>query len=622
MNAIATDPVTKLPTSLKPLQKVASASASDTFPVSALKPLAKAGEKLNVASMLEPLVSDGLMRSEDALLISSQSSVLTSQHALVSIAQRKLMSPSTGRILDLDTLTEWAAKRSQIPFFRIEPLKVNFSRLADFMSNQYASRFKILPLDLRGSELWIGTAEPFDTSWLAEFASATRKQIQLVMVNPTELTRYIGEFYSLAQSVRAAKNSSNVSSNQNFEQLVELGKSGKNFDANDSHIVGITEWLWQYAFEQGASDIHLEPRRDTGSVRFRIDGVLHRVYQVPATVMTAMTSRIKLLGRMDIIERRRPQDGRIKTRMPNGEEVELRLSTMPTAFGEKLVMRIFDPGVLMRDFGELGFSNEELSTWQRWTQRPNGIILVTGPTGSGKTTTLYTTLKTLATDEVNVSTVEDPIEMIEPSFNQMQVQENIELGFADGVRALMRQDPDIIMVGEIRDKPTADMTIQAALTGHLVLSTLHTNDAPSALSRLVDLGVPHFMLNATLVGVLGQRLIRKLCEACKQPDEDFSDEAWSTLIRPFKAPRPKGVYRPVGCVTCRMTGYKGRVGIYEMLEIDSVMRETLAINTNLDSLKQAALKQGWKPLRLSGASKVQQGLTTIEEVVKAAPLMD
>ncbi len=586
------------------------------------KLLAKAGEKLRVATMLEPLVGDGLMRSEDALLISSQASVSTAQHALVSLAQRKLTSPATGRALDLDTLTEWAAKRCQLPFFRIDPLKVNFSRLADFMSNQYASRFKILPLDVRGSELWIGTAEPFDTGWLAEFASATRKQIKLVMVNPSELQRYIGEFYSLAQSVRAAKNSANASNTQNFEQLVELGRSGKSFDANDSHIIGITEWLWQYAFEQGASDIHLEPRRDTGSVRFRIDGVLHRVYQVPATVMVAMTSRIKLLGRMDIIERRRPQDGRIKTRMPNGEEVELRLSTLPTAFGEKLVMRIFDPGVLMRDFGELGFSNDELATWQRWTQRPNGIVLVTGPTGSGKTTTLYTTLKTLATDEVNVSTVEDPIEMIEPSFNQMQVQENIDLGFADGVRALMRQDPDIIMVGEIRDKPTADMTIQAALTGHLVLSTLHTNDAPSALSRLVDLGVPHFMLNATLVGVLGQRLIRKLCEACKQPDETFPDEAWATLIRPFKAARPKGVYRPIGCVDCRMTGYKGRVGIYEMLEIDSVMRETLAASTNLDLLKQVALKQGWKPLRLSGAAKVQQGLTTIEEVIKAAPLMD
>jgi general secretion pathway protein E len=288
-------------------------------------------------------------------------------------------------------------------------------------------------------------------------------------------------------------------------------------------------------------------------------------------------------------------------------------------------MRIFDPGVLLRDFAELGFSVEELATWQRWTQRPNGIVLVTGPTGSGKTTSLYTTLKTLATDEVNVCTVEDPIEMIEPSFNQMQVQEGIDLGFADGVRALMRQDPDIIMIGEIRDRPTAEMAVQAALTGHLVLSTLHTNDAPSALSRLIDLGVPQYLLNATLVGVLGQRLIRKLCEHCKQlDDQPHSDhlELWASLIRPFKAASPKSLYRPVGCVECRMTGYKGRVGIYEMLEIDVVMREAMMQETSLSHLNQAALRQGWKPLRLSGASKVAIGMTTIEEVIKAAPAME
>src|SRR5438046_1151996 len=277
---------------------------------------------------------------------------------------------------------------------------------------------------------------------------------------------------------------------------------------NDAHIVRMVDWRRQYAFEQRGSDIHSEPRREQGIVRFRIDGVLHQVYQIPGAVLAAMTSRIKILGRMDVVEKRRPQDGRIKTRTLEQADVELRLSTLPTAFGEKIVMRIFDPEVLVRDFRELGFSDDDQKRWNEMTARPNGIVLVTGPTGSGKTTTLYSTLKALATPEVNVCTIEDPIEMVEPAFNQMQVQPAIELGFAEGVRALMRQDPDIIMIGEIRDLETAEMAVQSALTGHLVLSTLHTKDAPSAVARLLELGVAPYLLNATLNGVMAQRLVR------------------------------------------------------------------------------------------------------------------
>jgi general secretion pathway protein E len=319
------------PGSSAPRPSAGNVPVANVVGSSVVAPLMRPGERLNVASLLDPLVADGMLRAEDAKTIVSQTGISSNQHALISLAQRRLVSPANARLLDLDTLTEWVARRSGLPFFRIDPLKINFSRLADLMSNQYASRFRILPLDLRGNELWVGTAEPFETSWLAEFASATRKQIKTVMVNPLELQRYIGEFFTLAQSVKAARQSAQAGQAQNFEQLVDMGKSGKNFDANDSHIVTIVEWLWQYAFEQGASDIHLEPRRESGVVRFRIDGVLHRVYQVPASVMTAMTSRIKLLGRMDIIEKRRPQDGRIKTRMPGGEEIELRLSLPPSA---------------------------------------------------------------------------------------------------------------------------------------------------------------------------------------------------------------------------------------------------------------------------------------------------
>ena len=377
-----------------------------------------------------------------------------------------------------------------------------------------------------------------------------------------------------------------------------------------------------YAFEQRASDIHIEPRREMGLVRFRIDGVLHQVYQIPMSVLNAMTSRIKILGRMDVVEKRRPQDGRIKTRTADGEEIELRLSTLPTAFGEKLVMRIFDPEVLVRDFGELGFNDEDKTRWTQMTGKPNGIILVTGPTGSGKTTTLYSTLKQLATPEVNVCTIEDPIEMIEASFNQVQVQQNIDMTFAAGVRALMRQDPDIIMVGEIRDSETADMAVQAALTGHLVLSTLHTNDAPTAVTRLLDLGMPSYLLNATLLGVMAQRLVRTLCPHCKQavPMSRKEDEdMWEGLVAPWKSNKPKQLYRPVGCLDCRMTGFMGRVGLYEIMLMTPELRKLITPTTDLAKVRELAYREGMKPLRISGAMKVAAGLTTLEEVLQAAP---
>jgi general secretion pathway protein E len=346
------------------------------------------------------------------------------------------------------------------------------------------------------------------------------------------------------------------------------------------------------------------------------------VYQIPAAVLAAMTSRIKILARMDVVEKRRPQDGRIKTRTPEQADVELRISTLPTAFGEKIVMRIFDPEVLVRDFRELGFSDDDQKRWNEMTARPNGIVLVTGPTGSGKTTTLYSTLKTLATPEVNVCTIEDPIEMVEPAFNQMQVQAAIDLGFAQGVRALMRQDPDIIMIGEIRDLETAEMAVQSALTGHLVLSTLHTNDAPSAVARLLELGVAPYLLNATLNGVMAQRLVRTLCPHCKQKVELQREEdqaAWDMLVAPWKANRPAKICQPVGCLECRMTGYLGRVGIYETLVFTGAIKALTAKSAELEAVREQAMKEGMKPLRISGAMKVAAGVTTIDEVLKVAP---
>ena len=489
------------------------------------------------------------------------------------------------------------------------------------MSSAYATRFRILPVAINAREAVIATAEPNIREWEPELARIIKRDIRRVIANPLDIERYQVEFYNLAKSIKGANKNAAVSGLSNFEQLVELGKSDKQLDANDAHVVRVVDWLWQYAFEQRASDIHIEPRREQGIVRFRIDGVLHQVYQIPGAVLAAMTSRIKILARMDVVEKRRPQDGRIKTR--SGEQdIELRISTLPTAFGEKLVMRIFDPEVLVRDFSELGFAEEDQKRWKEMTERPNGIVLVTGPTGSGKTTTLYSTLKSLATPEVNVCTIEDPIEMIEPAFNQMQVQGQIELGFAEGVRALMRQDPDIIMVGEIRDLETAEMAVQSALTGHLVLSTLHTNDAPSAVARLLELGVAPYLLNATLNGIMAQRLVRTLCPHCKQTVElnrAEDQDAWNALVAPWKSKHPAKLYKPVGCLECRMTGFMGRIGIYETLMYSQALKALVTQNADLSALREQAFKEGMKPLRISGAMKVGAGLTTIDEVLKVAP---
>ena len=404
---------------------------------------------------------------------------------------------------------------------------------------------------------------------------------------------------------------------QNLESMLELGKA-KAPDANDEHIVNIVDWLLQYAFDQRASDIHLEPRREVGHVRFRIDGVLHNVYDLPAQVALAVIARIKSLGRMNIAEKRKPQDSRLKTKTPSGQEVELRLSTLPTAFGEKLVMRIFDPQVLVRGFSELGFSKEDHRRWSQMTSNNHGIIFVTGPTGSGKTTTLYSTLKQLATPEVNVSTIEDPIEMVEPSFNQMQVQPGIDLTFASGVRALLRQDPDIIMVGEVRDLETAEIAVQAALTGHLVLSTLHTNDAPSAFTRLLELGLPSYLIRSSVLGVMAQRLVRTLCPHCKVK-QPVDEQSWKQLTAPWLVKTPEFVYGAKGCLECRGTGYMGRMGIYEVMPMTDVLEALITDTTDHTKLRQAAMKEGMHSLRLSGAHKVAAGLTTVAEVMRVAP---
>lgn len=553
------------------------------------------------------------------------------QHPLITISEFGLpnghaLNNNSENKLTLAWLNQWLAAKADMPLVRIDPLKVDVPAVTQLMSFEYARSQHILPIEVTLDEVVIGTDQPFYTDWHGNIEKLIKsKSYRTVFINPEQINRYRQEFYQVTQAIAGANSLHKRAAADvtNVEALLQLGDN-INPDANDQHIVKVVDWLLQYAFEQRASDIHLEPRRETGKVRFRIDGVLHSVYEMPLAIIVAVTARIKILGRLNVAEKRKPQDGRLKTRTPKGLETELRLSTMPTAFGEKLVMRVFDPEVLVRSFAQLGLSGKQLETWHELTAHPNGIILVTGPTGSGKTTTLYSTLKQLATEQVNVCTIEDPIEMIEPAFNQMQVNPGVDLHFADGIRSLMRQDPDIIMVGEIRDAETANMAVQASLTGHLVLSTLHTNDAPSSITRLHDLGIQPFLTSATILGVMAQRLLRTLCPHCKQaldvtPDSEIAIQ-WQELVQPWRAPVPTQVYKAQGCEHCRHTGYQGRVGLYEIMPLSNELKKLVAADANLDTLKQQAYREGVQPLRLSGAKRISEGLTTIEEVMRVVPL--
>ncbi|MCX8521399.1 MAG: ATPase, T2SS/T4P/T4SS family, partial [Rhodoferax sp.] len=583
------------------MNAAASTSASASSATSAT---AKETGPLDWRSLVQWLQADGVIAADEASRTTARCSVAESaQHPLLRLASVSMRRAADQKALNVELLTEWLARHCKLAYLRIDPLKVDVGRIAESMSAAYAERHRILPVTVTPHEITVATSQPFVTDWVAEVERQSRRSVHRVLASPQEIQRYTAEFYALSKSVRAASKSGNRQA-ASFEQLVELGRSKQQLDANDQGVVQVVDWLWQYAFDQRASDIHLEPRREQGVIRFRIDGVLHPVYQMPMGVLNAMSARIKLLGRMDVIERRRPQDGRIKTRNPRGDEVEMRLSTLPTAFGEKMVMRIFDPDTTVKDLDALGFASHDAARWEALVKRPHGIVLVTGPTGSGKTTTLYATLKRLATEEVNVSTVEDPIEMIEPAFNQTQVQPQLDFGFVEGLRALMRQDPDIIMVGEIRDLQTAQMAVQAALTGHLVFSTLHTNDAASAVTRLLELGIAAYLINATLLGVLAQRLVRTLCSKCRVPDPQVKPETLAEAVKPWPLTGAYQPFKPVGCVDCRMTGFQGRMGLYELLEVTDGLRQCVSREPVLTALRKQALADGMTPLRLAGVQRV------------------
>ncbi|MFQ6574812.1 GspE/PulE family protein [Pseudomonas sp. UM16] len=558
--------------------------------------------RLSLDGLLTDLHNARLITPDTAQSLKAQG-LSAEVHPLEHIARQRLPDPrQPGQHLNLEILCQWLAQHADLPYRYIDPLQLDLAVTTELMSAAFAQRHGILAIAIDSQSVTVASAEPYVRAWESDLAQVLRRPIKHVLASPVQIRQFSQTFFHLARSVNGASRQPSTSSSPgNFEHLLELGGNSQQRGDDDAHIVTIVDWLLQYAFDQRASDIHLEPRRDQGHMRFRIDGVLHPVYEFPAQVTLAIISRLKTLGGMNVAEKRRPQDGRIKTRLEDDNEVELRLSTLPITFGEKLVLRIFDPLLVQQDFTQLGLDGDDLSRWQALVGQRHGLILVTGPTGSGKTSTLYATLKYLATPQVNLCTVEDPIEMIEPSFNQLQVHPAIDLGFAEGARALLRQDPDIIMIGEIRDLETAQVAFQAALTGHLVLSTLHSNDACSAINRLLELGVAAHLIKAGLIGIMAQRLVRTLCNACKAP-----------------AVMGTAGYQATGCNECRHTGYHGRTGIHELLCLNERLISLVHNDTDPALLRRKAIEEGLQSLQQSGAQKVARGLTTNAEVLRVA----
>ncbi len=517
---------------------------------------------------------------------------------------------SAGKYLTEDAITEALAAAVSMPYLKIDPLKLSLDVVTAHIPRPFALKNQIVAVGETDGVITVAVADPFNAAIVNELAEARRLDIRRVLSSKGDILKILREFYGFRASVVAAESESSAAVDLgNLEQLFKL-KGQQEVESSDKHVVSAVDFLLQYAFDQRASDIHIEPKREKSLIRFRLDGVMHNIHNIPKQLHAPIISRIKLMARMDLAEKRRPQDGRIKANFKS-KDIELRVSTVPVAFGEKVVIRIFDPDILLQDLDSMGFYPRELALYNSFIRRPNGIILVTGPTGSGKTTTLYSTLRSLSSPEVNIVTVEDPIEMVMEEFNQIGVQQAIGVGFDTILRNILRQDPDVIMIGEIRDRETAENAVQAALTGHLVLSTLHTNDSVSSIVRLLDLGVPSFLISATLVGIIAQRLVRKICPHCRQERELTHDERdYLQLGR-----KPRMVWEGEGCKECRGTGYKGRTGIFEVLEMTDRFKARITASADLADLMVLAREDGLVSLRQAAIRKMLEGATTYAEVV-------
>ena len=519
------------------------------------------------------------------------------------------------QVLSEEDIIRAVAEDLNLPFKKLDPLDLDLDLVTKTIPKSFALKHLLLPFGIMNGVYEVAIYEPAKRLALEDLERALQIKIKPYLSTKSDIGRMLAEFFGFQKSISAAETSiaGPMVDLGNLEQYVKIS-SAKEITSSDQHIKSAVDHLFTYAFEQRASDIHIEPKRSTCMVRLRIDGVLHTIYNLPKVVHPAIVSRVKTLSRLDIAEKRRPQDGRIKVSHEN-KEAEIRVSTIPVAFGEKVVMRILDPDIIFQDLTNIGFSSESLKTYNNFVRSPHGIILVTGPTGSGKSTTLYSTLKNIATPEKNIVTVEDPVEMVHEDFNQIAVQPAIDVTFATILRNILRQDPDIIMIGEVRDLDTAAYAIQAALTGHLVFSTLHTNDAISAITRLVDLGVQPFMISSTLLGAMAQRLVRKICPHCI---EKFTMKGQE--LRGFGFAAPKDEYtlqRGKGCRQCRSTGYLGRSGVFEIFPMSDRLKKMVVVNEPSSELIKVAKQEGMKTLREDAWDKVLQGVTTYKEVIRA-----
>ena len=518
--------------------------------------------------------------------------------------------PATRKKLTEDAITELIAQASGFEYIKIDPLKLELDVVTDQIPRAFALKNLVVPIDEKEGVVTIAVADPFNVRPIEDLQHALGIQIKRILASRSDILKILEEFFGFQASVRAAQVGMGIGSElSNLEQLFKM-RGRDEIESSDQHIISAVEFLLKYAFDQRASDIHIEPKRDKSMIRFRVDGILHNIHTVPMNLHPAIVSRLKLLARLDVAEKRRPQDGRIKTQHLT-KDIELRVSTLPVAFGEKVVIRIFDPEILMQKLDRIGFYPREYQLYSTFIRKPNGIVLVTGPTGSGKTTTLYSSLKTISSPQINIVTVEDPIEMVMEDFNQVGVQTAIGVTFATVLRNILRQDPDVLMIGEIRDRETADNAIQAALTGHLVLSTLHTNDAPTAITRLLDIGVPAFLITSTVNGIIAQRLLRSICQECRYERLLTVDE----MIYLDLEKKDYKVCEGKGCDACRGTGYKGRTGIFEVLEFTDQLKAKITEHTDMAEIYAVARSDGMVTLRELAIQKLMEGQTTFNEIV-------
>lgn len=579
---------------------------------------------LSAHDVLSPLIASGVLAADsvERLMVAWKK---RSEHPLdllwsLTIPDRR----SEGKNFTPDQLMSILGKAWNLEYKRVDLLKIKLEVVGSIIPHAYAQRLCIVPIDSDSESVTILTSEPYALSWIDEIQVQVKRKIKLQFAPPSQIRHILNEIFVVQKAFRNVSREQGVSGQQRLkllrqgkieelDKLIEKSK-GRKLSAMDGNVAQIVDWLLNFALLERASDIHIEPKKGLGQVRFRVDGDLRMVYRLDHDALMMVIARFKVMGDMKLDEKRKPQDGGIKRTMDNGKQVEMRLSTLPTNYGEKLVIRIFDKNVAGKDLAFIGFMPEDMKTWEKLINEPQGLLLVTGPTGSGKTTTLYTTLNQVATDDVNVCTAEDPIEMEVDTFNQVQVNPQIGLGFADCIRAFLRQDPDIIMVGEIRDFDTGEMAIQSSLTGHLVFSTLHTNGALATIQRLIDLGLPSFLINSSLTGILAQRLVKRLCSHCKK-EVPTDPNKWQTLLDGEQLPMPKTCFEPVGCEECKNTGYLGRLCVYELVKFDDRFKAIIHEKIEITELRQKT-KGLFTSIRVNGGRKVVSGETSIEEVLK------